>query len=161
MPDAGEHVAVAAAAPRRLFSIRTRDGDGLPARIGTSARYGDGSALCLGPDEWLAVTGVDAASPVVAAPSSVTEVSDRSIGVAVTGEGAARLLMSGCPLDLDVRAFPVGKATRTLYETVEIILWRTTDHAFHVEVWRSFHPYLMLSLETAASRPDDQLREPR
>jgi sarcosine oxidase subunit gamma len=57
--------------------------------------------------------------------------------------------MSGCPLDLD--RFVVGRATRTIYETVEIILIRETEDRFHVEVWRSFASWLWTALTTTAS----------
>jgi sarcosine oxidase, subunit gamma len=57
--------------------------------------------------------------------------------------------MSGCPQDLDL--FAVGKASRTIYETVEIILIREAKDRFHVEVWRSFAPWLWTALTEAAT----------
>jgi sarcosine oxidase, subunit gamma len=33
-------------------------------------------------------------------------------------------------------------ATRTIFEKAEIVLWRTGPETFHVEVWRSFAPYV-------------------
>ena len=33
-------------------------------------------------------------------------------------------------------------ATRTLFVKAEIVLWRSEAERFHVEVWRSFAPYL-------------------
>ena len=72
---------------------------------------------------------------------SLVDVSHRQIGLIASGPAAARVLNAGCPLDLDPRAFPVGMATRTLYDKAEIVLWRRGESAFHVEVWRSFAPY--------------------
>jgi hypothetical protein len=56
--------------------------------------------------------------------------------IRVEGAGAARTVASGCPLD--VERFAVGRATRTVYETVEVILWRESETTFRVFVWRSF-----------------------
>ena len=53
-------------------------------------------------------------------------------------------------LDLDPAAFPVGMATRTLFTKAEIVLWRQGADTFHVEVWRSFAPYLHGLLAEAA-----------
>ena len=52
------------------------------------------------------------------------------------------LLNAGCPLDLDLAAFPVGMCTRTVLAKAEIVLWRTSAEVFHVEVWRSFASYV-------------------
>jgi sarcosine oxidase subunit gamma len=53
------------------------------------------------------------------------------------------VLLFGCPLDLDTAAFPVDTAARTLFGKAEIVLWRTGDDTFHVEIWRSFAPYVV------------------
>jgi sarcosine oxidase subunit gamma len=58
-------------------------------------------------------------------------------------------LASGCPLDLTMRAFPVGACARTLYHKAEIVLWRTEGDAFQLEVWRSFAPYVEALLTEA------------
>jgi sarcosine oxidase subunit gamma len=57
------------------------------------------------------------------------------------------MLNAGCPLDLDERAFPVGMATRTLFMKADIVLWRVAEQKFHIEVWRSFAPYVWSLLE--------------
>jgi sarcosine oxidase subunit gamma len=56
--------------------------------------------------------------------------------------------MAGCPLDLG--QFAVGQATRTIYETVEIIVMRAAEDRFHVEVWRSFSAWLWMAMTMAA-----------
>ena len=53
-------------------------------------------------------------------------------------------------LDDFLELFAVGKASRTIYETVEIILTREAGDRFHIEVWRSFAPWLWTALTTAA-----------
>lgn len=79
---------------------------------------------------------------------SIVDVSSRSIGISITGPDAAELIGAGCPLDL-ARMGP-GRATRTLFETVEIILIRTGDTGFYIDVWRSFAPWLFAALTAAA-----------
>ena len=81
---------------------------------------------------------------------SLVDVSHRQIGLIASGPAAARALNAGCPLDLDLKAFPVGMATRTLFDKAEIVLWRRAESAFHVEVWRSFAPHVVASLAEAA-----------
>jgi sarcosine oxidase subunit gamma len=80
---------------------------------------------------------------------SVTDVSDRSVGIILEGARAAEVLATGCPLDLD--HFAIGRATRTIYETVEIVIVREAMDRFHIEVWRSFAPWLWTALATAAT----------
>jgi len=105
---------------------------------------------CLGPDEWLALlpagTELDTGS---GKPVSVVDVSSRSVGIKIEGPGAVALVATGCPLD--VERMEVGRATRTVFETVEIVLWRTAPDAFHIEVWRSFAPWLCAALMSAIS----------
>ena len=143
------------APPMARSSLRARDatalegllGRKLPVRIGTTA----GDIACLGPDEWLLRT-----TPGTAIPRgeglqlAVTDISDRAICVVVDGPRAAEVLMAGCPLDLD--RFDSGRATRTIFEMVEIVLLRTGVTRFEVEVWRSFAPWLHLALTTAAAQ---------
>jgi sarcosine oxidase, subunit gamma len=40
---------------------------------------------------------------------------------------------------------------RTIFEKAEIILWRTGEQSFHIEVWRSFAPYVLGHLEESSS----------
>ena len=89
-------------------------------------------------------------------PHSLVDVSHRQVGLDVRGAIAARALSAGCPLDLRISAFPIGMATRTMFDKAEIVLWRREDSAFQVEVWRSFAPYLVASLTEAAKGAPDQ-----
>ena len=154
-PGSAPGVTITLAPPMARFSLRARDakaleallGRTLPARIGTTA----GEIACLGPDEWLLRTTPGTAIPCgEGLPLAVTDISDRAICLVVEGARAAEVLMAGCPLDLD--RFETGRATRTIFETVEIVLLRTGDTRFEVEVWRSFAPWLQLALTTAATQ---------
>jgi sarcosine oxidase, subunit gamma len=106
------------------------------------------AALWLGPDEQLLIgpESTDVAATLTAAlrdlPHSLVDVSHRQIALEISGPHAAAVLNAGCPLDLDLSAFPVGMCTRTVFAKAEIVLWRTSTDVFHVEVWRSFASYL-------------------
>ena len=129
-----------------------------PSELGPAGEGAGRAALWLGPDEWLLIAdGADAAdiggvleSVLEGTAHSLVDVSHRQLGLVASGPAAARVLNAGCPLDLDPRAFPVGFATRTLFDKIEIVLWRRAEASFHVEVWRSFAPYLAGSLDEAA-----------
>ncbi len=122
-----------------------------------SAAQADRAALWLGPDEWLLIAEESAADlgpklekALAGVFHSLVDVSHRQVGIALEGLGAARLLAAGCPLDLDLRAFPVGMSTRTLLVKAEIGLWRREENVFRIEVLRSFAPYVARILDEAA-----------
>jgi sarcosine oxidase, subunit gamma len=129
-----------------------------PSRLGPAGESEGRAALWLGPDEWLLIAdGADAAdigamleSVLEGTAHSLVDVSHRQIGLIASGAAAARILNAGCPLDLDLKAFPVGFATRTLFDKVEIVLWRRAETNFHIEIWRSFAPFVAGSLAEAA-----------
>ncbi len=83
-------------------------------------------------------------------PHSLVDVSNRQVGIEVSGPDAAAALNAGCPLDLDVHAFPVSMCTRTVLAKTEIVLWRTAPELFRVEVWRSFAAYAWSFLAEAS-----------
>jgi len=148
----GLPVTLAPAGPLVRWSLRAKDpavlssaiGRPLPERIGTQL---DGIAR-LGPDEWHALLPEGTMLPVVTGqPISQVDVSARSVGFTLTGPGAAAALGRGCPLD--VARFTPGRATRTVFETVEIQIWAIAPEQFHVEVWRSFAPWLWHALAEA------------
>lgn len=120
----------------------------IPTRPLSAATADSRAALWLGPDEWLLLA--PAAEQAAAAhmlklalaelPHSLVDVSHRQIAFALRGRLAARVLTSGCPLDLSLKAFPVGMVTRTVFHKAEIVLWRMAE-GFHLEIWRSFAAY--------------------
>jgi sarcosine oxidase subunit gamma len=124
-----------------------------PCRAATTC---DRSALWLGPDEWLILA--PAADPVATQlaqalqphPHSLVEVSPRQCAIEVTGTAASDVLNAGCPLDLDATAFPPGMCTRTVLAKGEIVLWRRAADRFHLEIARSFAPYVRRFLLEAA-----------
>lgn len=123
-----------------------------------AAAQGESAALWLGPDEWLLLSGERRADETAAAlrvalaelAHSLVDVSHRQVALEVSGPDAPALLASGCPLDLETQAFPVGMCTRTLLGKAEIVLWRTAAQDFRLEIWRSFAPYVSAFLAEAA-----------
>jgi sarcosine oxidase subunit gamma len=148
----GLPVTLAPAAAWVRWSLRAKDpavlsaaiGRALPERIGSQL---DGIAR-LGPDEWYALLPAGTTLPMVSGqPLGMVDVSARALGFTLTGPGAVAALSRGCPLD--VSKFTPGRATRTVFETVEIQIWATAPDRFHVEVWRSFAPWLWHALAEA------------
>jgi sarcosine oxidase subunit gamma len=144
-PVEGAGVRLSLADGKVRYSMRARDpavlegvlGHALPRKVGDTS---DGIA-CLGPDEWYVVLpdNFDLARGE-GLPVSVVDVSSRALGLVLEGPGALAVLSSGCPLDL--AKMGVGRATRTVFETVEIVVWREGEDRWHVEVWRSFATWL-------------------
>lgn len=146
-------VSVQLSEPAARFSLRARDlqllarilDRKIPERIGESI----GGIACLGPDELYArLPAGTALSSGDGQPVSITEISERALGIVVEGAHAIETLSAGCPLDLS--GFSIGQTKRTIFETVEIIVSREAETRFHVEVWRSFAPWLWQALCTAA-----------
>lgn len=169
LPLSGAHggsaaVRLGAAAPAGRISLRVRTGDvpalsaalgvDLPVKPKTSAFANGRTALWLGPDEWLVIDEGESGLMTAAANSGVlhsaTDVSHRNTAILVEGPGAAAAINVGCPQDLSLKAFPVGACTRTIFGKVEIVLLRTAEDAFRVEVWRSFSDYAFALLAEGA-----------
>lgn len=167
MPDTIHYAVLPTATRFILQGIAAREatadalGFALPEKPSTSITgANDITALWLGPDEWLILdqSGSDPlalkdklASALSSAPHSLVDISQRQVGIAVAGSGAALALNAHVPLDLDETAFPVGKCTRTVFEKCEIVLWRRADDQFYLETGRSFAPYVTALLELAAA----------
>ena len=160
LPLSGAHggsssVRLETAPSAERISLRVRAGDisalsgalgvDLPTKPKTSATANGRTALWLGPDEWLVIGDVGSGLMQVAANSGVlhsaTDVSHRNIAILVSGSGPAAAINAGCPQDLSLNAFPVGACSRTIFGKIEIVLLRTAEDAFRVEVWRSFSEY--------------------
>jgi sarcosine oxidase subunit gamma len=116
-----------------------------------AATNGPRAALWLGPDEQLLIAPADEAAALAASlgtalaghACSLVDVSHRQVALELHGPHAAWLLNALCPLDLALAAFPVGMCTRTVFSKAEIVLWRTAEDVFRVEVGRSFTGYVV------------------
>jgi sarcosine oxidase subunit gamma len=150
----GRAVAIAAATIPLGFALPLQ-----PCHSVTSEQR---SALWLGPDEWLILTA--ASDPLAAALThamhglahSLVDVTHRQCAIGLNGEAASDVLNAGCPLDLNETTFPIGMCTRTVLAKSEIVLWRIGIAAFHLEIARSFAPYVRaFLLEAARDYPAD------
>lgn len=164
---AGPSASIAPAAPASRISLRAPKesiaalskalGLKLPEKPKTSASTSVRHALWLGPDEWLVIDEGQAdlaalCRPVKALHSAV-DISHRNTAILVSGSGAEAVLAAGCPQDLSLAAFPVAACSRTILGKVEVVLLRTGEQAFRVEVWRSFSDYAFTLLAEAARDP--------
>ncbi len=120
-----------------------------PLEINRAVTSGTRTVMKLGPDEWLILAEAGVALQLDLpsdAKLAVVDVSHRQAALQIAGPSVAAVLNAGCPLQLDLAAFPVGRATRTHLAKAEIVLWRTATTTFHIEVARSFVPYLIAHL---------------
>jgi sarcosine oxidase subunit gamma len=142
-------------APADLAAASKAFGLALPPRVGEASEKGGRRALCLGPDEWLLRAGeaeqatIEEAFAAIygIAPHSLVSIGDREIGLFVEGPEAATLLSVGCPIDLDRLA--VGSGKRTVFDGVQVVLFRESAERFTLEAWRSFVPHVWELLNTA------------
>ncbi len=98
-----------------------------------------GSLLCIAPGEALLVreTGADFPENGGLAENLFIEISHSMTGFHLSGTRAEALLALGCPLDMQLPAFPVGMVTRTVFAKFDLILWRTGPVDFRLLVARS------------------------
>lgn len=132
-------------------------GVALPREACRFSEKGDRTAYWCGPDEWLLQAGGEVPAALFAGldaalagqSCSLVDVSHRSDVIALSGPGAAYILNHGCPLDLSLQAFPVGRCTRTIFGKATIMLSRPAPEIFHIDVWRSFARYVWQLLDEA------------
>ncbi|MEM8797807.1 MAG: sarcosine oxidase subunit gamma family protein [Pseudomonadota bacterium] len=130
-------------------------GTPLANEITTLTKNGDREALCVGPDEWI-LQAPEADSDLIKAgfeklyeevALSLVDISDREIAIGLKGEHVSELLTVGYPGD--IRDFPVGSGRRTVFDSVQAVLYRDSEDSWRLEIWRSFLPHIMDLLETA------------
>ncbi|MCX8500399.1 MAG: hypothetical protein ORO03_01695 [Alphaproteobacteria bacterium] len=122
----------------------------VPSQMLRSTTKGGTRVSWLGPDELylssdaetLAAKMLALCEPGAVAGGAAVDVSHRFCGLEFTGARAVEVLMAQAPLDLTDGAFPVGKATRTLFCKVEVILVRRSKQAYSIEFGRSFLNYV-------------------
>ncbi len=144
--------------PEVLAAAGRAFGTALPEQPCRAAEGDARAALWLGPDEQLLLVQLEewaatfeALSRALAGmPHALVDISQRQLALQVSGAQAATLLNTGCPLDLHPSTFPVGMCTRTLLAKAPVVLWRTAPEMFHLEVWRSYVPYVERLLQEAS-----------
>jgi sarcosine oxidase subunit gamma len=155
LPPAGRWVLHGGPAVRALAAPVW--GAAFPEEACRAVLSGSHATLWMGPDEFLlldlgpgdgsssesqAMLAQNLESALAAEPHALVDVGHRQFGLEISGVHATTILSGACPLDLDLRAFPVGMCTRTILAKADIVLWRTDQSTFHLEVWRSFAAYV-------------------
>lgn len=122
----------------------------LPERINTAGGTAERATLQLGPDEWLLLLANSAEGQSIgggaeqtSGPVSIVDVSHRNAGLIVAGPLLEDVLAAGCPLPLSLAAFPVARATRTVFAKIEVVLWRQSAQAMRIECGASLASYLV------------------
>jgi len=130
-----------------------------PTAANTVIESGDYRIYWLGPDEWLVVTPAGQQDQVKAELLAALQgvfcaVVDNSSGLTmlhVTGDNAAALLATDCPLDLHPREFKPGQCAQTRLAKAGMTISPLADGTgFEVIIRRSFADYLLLWLQDAA-----------
>ncbi len=126
-----------------------------PLEANTVKQAGDNRIFWLGPDEWLVVTPAGQQSAVKEALlkalkgvfSSVVDNTSGLTMLEITGENAADLLATDCPLDLHPRVFKPGQCAQTrLAKAGMTVAPKSDGNGFDVIIRRSFADYLLLWL---------------
>ena len=129
-----------------------------PAETNTMREAGDYRIYWLGPDEWLVVTPTGRAGELqtqlqTALSGVFSSVVDNSSGLVlfkITGDHAADLLASDCPLDLHPRVFKYGQCAQTrLAKTSMIIAPLRDGNGFEMIIRRSYADYIGRWLQDA------------
>ena len=131
----------------------------VPSEPNTVIDAGDNRIYWLGPDEWLVVTPAGRQQQVGDALrnaldgvfSSVVDNSSGLTTIHVTGDKAAALLATDCPLDLHPREFEPGQCAQTRLAKAGMTISPLADgKGFEVIIRRSFADYLLRWLQDAA-----------
>lgn len=154
------HLGLRAVSPAAVAAVSAILGTPLPDRVGgvSSGVRGRGrpvDVIWLGPDEWLAVLGdeavtgesgrelVDAVGRALDGQrGQVVDVSANRATLELSGPSARAVLHKVIQLDLHPREFPVGRAVSTLLESVQVILWRTSEDTWRVMPRASFTEFV-------------------
>ena len=130
-----------------------------PSAPNTVVDSGDYRIYWLGPDEWLIRTPAGQQDELKARLhkalgavfSSVVDNSSGLTSLHITGDNAAALLATDCPLDLHAREFKAGQCAQTRLAKAGMTLSPLADGTgFEVIIRRSFADYLLLWLQGAA-----------
>ena len=132
----------------------------MPERANTFASNGKVIVLWLGPDEWMVQAPHEAIADLQAAleaalsgqHAAVTEVSDHSVAITLSGGGARRILEKGCPLDLHPRAFGTGQCGQSHFLQAVIIVAQLDQDRYLLRVRRSMSEYLWDALADAIAK---------
>jgi len=130
-----------------------------PTGANTVIEAGDNRIFWHGPDEWLVVTPAgqqaqvkaDLQAALAGVFSSVVDNSSGLTTIHVSGDNAAALIATDCPLDLHAQAFKPGNCAQTRLARAGMTISPLSDGSgFELIIRRSFADYLLLWLQDAA-----------
>jgi sarcosine oxidase subunit gamma len=127
-----------------------------PTITGSVAR-GRVDILCIGPTDWLLLAiDPDAAALLQRLNDALgdsdfraTNISQSSARVQIEGSAVRDLLSKGCSLDLHPPLFPLGRALRTRFAGMPVIVHCTGTATFELLVTRSYADFLLSWLADA------------
>lgn len=133
-----------------------------PLEIGCMSAQGDCRVFCLGPDEWQVLRPKTAdvrlssllANRADGVSYSLVEVGDSRICFEVIGDGASEILSYGCPIDLAPTVFDVGRAVRTQFSGLPVVIGRVGPECFMMLTMRSHEPYVCKLLSFAVEEQE-------
>ncbi len=150
-------------APENLDKAAGAFGAPIPGKVGGMARTGQSFSLCLGPDEWQLMVPMALANPLAKnfahlraeVPHSLVDITHRQIGLIISGPLASAIIGAGCPLDLS--EMPVNGCARSVLDKVQVIIMKTDEYTYHLEIMRSFVPFAGQFLRNAANQYEAEL----
>jgi sarcosine oxidase subunit gamma len=129
-----------------VAAVERRFGVTPPLAANTCARREGTLLLWLGPRSWLVVEGVratlvdaDAARDALnASGGALFDVSSSRAAYTLRGAAAVDVLATGCPLDLDARAFAPGTCAQSVFGHLNALVYRHDATALTMMVATSF-----------------------
>jgi sarcosine oxidase, subunit gamma len=128
-----------------------------PQSIG-AVSGGRADVICIGPTEWLMITS--AANPVPLLQSVLdsfqnssfraTDVSSALARIDIEGPHARRLLSKACSLDVHPSKLPPGRAARTRFAGIPVVVHCRQESVMECIVTLSYRDYLLAWLRDAA-----------
>ena len=140
----------------------------LPLLPNTFIQKNDQSSVWLGPDEWLfncpsgdeSSLENDLNTALQTLHHSVTDVSDNSTIIHLSGHQARSVIMKGCAVDIHPRVFSPGDAFQSNIGAVSVIMWQLDLlPTFNIMVRASFASYLWKWLLDASAEFGIQIQQ--
>jgi sarcosine oxidase, subunit gamma len=121
-----------------------------PLRVGAVAS-GLVDVLCLGPTDWLVISGdpdgrdlcARLGTALLGSPLKATDVSQGLARVELEGPVVREFLLKGCSLDLRPDRFPAGRCARIRFAGVPVVLRCCDSSKFEGIVAASYSEYLL------------------
>ena len=140
----------------------------LPLTPNTFLQKNDRASVWLGPDEWLLNSIPDDESSLekdlntalTDVDHSVTNVSDSSTIIELSGPHARSVIMKGCAVDIHPRVFKPGDAFQSNMAAASVIMWQLDlIPTFNIMVRASFASYLWKWLLDAGAEFGVQIQQ--